>query len=145
MTEEVTEIWQIYQTSDEVLNSTNKIFTVPANTEWQILWIWVELTTTAVVGNRQLIVQVQDNAIDLIGTLARASTVQAASLTRYYLFAPGLADMAAFRDTDYLTTPIPTTSFLEAGQVLRIIDNKAIDAAHDDMIVQIQFAGRAVI
>jgi hypothetical protein len=142
---EVSEVWQIYNTPDELLDDSDKTFVVPLQTEWQVLWMWVELTTSADVGNRQLVLQVYDAANDLIATLARASVVQAAGLTRYYLFAPSVVDLAAFRDTDYLTTPIPPTTFLEAGQYLRIYDNKAIAAAADHMIVQFQFAARAIV
>jgi hypothetical protein len=142
---EVSEVWQIYNTPDELLDDSDKTFVVPLQTEWQVLWMWVEFTSDATVGNRQLVLQVYDAANDLIATLARASVVQAATLTRYYLFAPAVADLLGFRDTDYLTTPIPTTTFLEAGQYLRIYDNKAIAAATDHMIVQFQYAARSVI
>ncbi len=145
MSLDVSEIWQVYTTPQEVVDDSSKDFTVPAATEWQVLWVWVELTTTAVVGNRQLIIQVLDAAGDVLATLARAGAVQAASLTRYYLFAPAEPDMLAFRDTDYLTCPIPPTSFLSRGQTLRVMDSKAIDATHDDMVIQFQYAARAVV
>ena len=138
------EIWRINILSDEDANDSDKIFDMPADEEWQILWIWVELTTTADVGDRQLVIEVQDDTDDVIAQLARASSVQAASLTRYYLFAPAVADMPGFRDTDYLSTPIPPTTFLQTGNTLRIWDNNAIAAAADDMIVHIQYASRGV-
>lgn len=142
---EVEESWRVYQEPEETVDDSDKSFATLLNTERQILWIWVELTTTATVGNRQLVVQVLDAAGDLIATLARAGATQAASLTRYYLFAPGVADMLAFRDTDYLTTPIPVTSFLDGGQVLRVYDKAAIAPAADDMIVQFSYAARSVV
>ena len=143
--EDVSEIWRVYQTPEETADDSNKDFTVPVNTEWQILWIWVELTTTNAVGNRQLVIEVLDAAGDIIGIVAVASVTQAASLARNYLFAPAVPDLLAFRDTDFLSTPIPPTLFLDAGQILRVRDNKAIAAAADDMIVQLSFAARAVI
>ena len=142
---ETSEVWRLYYNSDELANDSDKSFIIPDHTEWQILWIWVELATTATVGNRQLEVRIQDSTGDLIGILAVASVVQAASLTRNYLFAPGVADLLGFRDTDYLTTPIPVTTFLDMTQVLRVFDNNAVDAAADDMQVHIQFAARSVI
>jgi len=139
----ISESWRVSLQINEALDNSNKTFTVPALTEWQILWIWVELTTTNAVGNRQLSIELQDNALDMIGVI-RADIVQAASLTRWYMFAPGMGDLAAFRDTTWLSTPIPNGLFLSAGQMLRVWDNKAIAAAADDMIVQMQIASRSI-
>ena len=140
----VSDDWRVSLQADETADDSDKTFTVPASTEWQILWIWVEYTSTAAAGDRQLEIQVQDAAADVIANLARAGVVQAASLTRYYQFGPGLADLGAFRDTDYLTTPIPPTTILQAGDILRIYDNNAVAAAADDMICQVKIASRTV-
>jgi hypothetical protein len=136
--------WRPYLYADEDLNDSDKIITVPDGVEWQVLWIWVELTTTAAVGNRQIVVEIQDVATDVIAQPARARATQAASLTRYYLFGQSLAMDAAFYDTDYLCTPIPPTLILKEGDIIRIYDNNAVAAAADDMVVQIQYAGRSV-
>jgi hypothetical protein len=116
----ITDDWRVSLQSDETADDSNKIFTVPADTEWRVLWVWVEYISTATQGDRQLEIHVQDVAGDVIAQLARAGAVQAGGLTRYYQFAPGNADLTAFRDTDYLTTPIPTTTILQAGDILRI-------------------------
>ncbi len=136
--------WRVSLLADENLNDSDKTFVVPAATEYQILWIWVEFTTTATGGNRQLVIEVQDGAADVIARLAIPSIVQADTITRNYLFAPGEPDLLAFRDTDFLTVPIPVTSFLQATDVLRIYDNNAVDAAADDLIIQMQIASRTV-
>ena len=34
--------WRVGLQSDETLNDSDKTFTVSANQEWQILWVWVE-------------------------------------------------------------------------------------------------------
>jgi hypothetical protein len=141
----VSESWRVSQLSDVTANDSDKSFTVPANTEYQILGIYVELTTTATAGNRELNVQVQTGAGVVTERLGRASVLQTASLTRYYLFGPGVADMLAFRGSptaDLLTTPIPVTSLLLAAQVLRVWDKNAIDPAADDMNVYVQIASR---
>jgi len=116
---------------------------VPVGYEYQVLWIWIELTTTATVGDRQLQVDLRDAADDVIGQV-RVGAVQAASLTRYYMLGPALADLGAFRDTDYLMTPLPPTVFLPAGYDIRIFDNNAVAAAADDMVIQMQVARRPV-
>jgi hypothetical protein len=140
----IIDAWRVSLQSDETLNDSDKTFTVPADTEWQILWIWAEFTTTATVGNRQLVIEIQDTANDVIGQPARAGVTQAASLTYYYQFGPGLADLVAFRDTDWLSAPIPPTTILKAGDIVRVYDNNAVDAAADDLILQMQIAARSV-
>ncbi len=144
LVQEASETWRTAQMQDEEINDSDKTFTVPAHIEWEILGIWVELTTDVTVGDRQLVIEVQDVANDVIGQWARVGAIQAASLTRYYMLAPCLPDMVAFRDTNYLTTPIPATPFLKETDQLRIYDNKAIAAATDDMVVQINYAWRYI-
>jgi len=136
--------WTVGTISDTDTNDSDKSFTVPASTERHILSIWVEYASTATVGDRQLVVEVQKAGPDVTAHWARAGVVQAASLTYYYEFAPGLADLTAMRDTDYLTTPIPVTSILKATDILRVYDNNAVAAAADDMVVHIQYADRSV-
>lgn len=120
--------------SDATANDSDKEFTVTASQVWEIKSIWVAFTSTATVGNRQIVVEFKNDS-DVVFAQARAGATQAASLTRYYLFAPGVADMTSFRDTDFLTTPIPEYSF-SAGYDIRVYDKAAIDAAADDMTLR---------
>jgi len=119
---------------DEGLNDSDKTITVPAGEEWVVKWIWVELVSDANAGNRNIEIQIQDDAADVIARIA-AGIVQAASVTRYYLFAPNVTELTTFRDTDKLSIIMPEW-ILPAGYVIRIWDNKAIAAGTDDMIVQ---------
>lgn len=139
----VTDQWRVSALSDLTLNDNDKTFTVPANTEYQILWIWVEFTSDGNAGDRQLEIEVQNSGADVVANWARAGIVQITGLTRNYLFAPAVADLTIFRDTDYLSNPIPGTPFLKAGDILRVFDNNNV-AAGDDMIVHIQIASRTV-
>ena len=139
----VSDAWTPTLRADETANDSDKTLTVGASTEEQVLWIWVELTTTATVGDRQIVVELQDSDADVIGQW-RAGQVQAASLTRYYCFAPSNADLLAFRDTDYLMTPFPPSVILPAGYIIRVYDNNAVDAAADDMVIQCMVARRSV-
>jgi hypothetical protein len=138
------ESWRVSLISDTTGSQSSKTFTVPASTEYQVLWIWVDYTTGSTVGNRQLAVQTQSSASVVTGNWARTSVTLASGSTRSYLFASGVADLLGFRDTDYLTTPIPAGSFLSAGQKLKIFDNKAIAATQDTMNIQMQIASRTV-
>ena len=136
--------WRVSLVSDETADDSDKvIYTCPASTEAQVLWLWVELTTDATVGDRQIVVEIQDSANDVIGQF-RAGAVQAASLTRYYMFGASMADLMAFRDTDWLMTPLPPGLILRAGDQVRVYDNNAVAAAADDMICQMQIATRSV-
>jgi hypothetical protein len=137
------ERWATTLVADEAADDSDKSLTVPASTEYKILWIWVELTTTGDVGNRQMAVQIQDSSKDVVAEW-RAGAVQAASLTRYYSFAPGAGDLTSFRDTDYLMTPIPPDLVLPAGYIVRVYDKTAVKPAADDMVVQMMVQSRAV-
>lgn len=135
--------WDLVLLSDTGLNDSDKNFTVPAGYVYQVLWIWVELTSDATAGNRQMSVQLFSSLGQRIGEV-RAGVVQAASLTRYYMFAASLADLLAFRDTNYLMTPFPPTILLPANYTIRILDENAIAAGTDDMVVRVMVARKAV-
>ena len=132
--------WAPSLQSDENANDSDKTIAVTSSYEWKIQWIWIEFTSTATVGDRQIVIEIQDAATDVIFQM-RAGAVQAASITRYYLFAPMGAEITAFRDTDYLYAPMPPIH-LPASYVIRIYDNNAVDAAADDMIIQMMVQER---
>lgn len=136
---DVEDTWGVVLVADEDANDSDKTYTFPANYLYQILNIRVELATTATVGARQLAIQLRDASDDVIGEW-RPRITQAASLTYIYEFAPGLAQDTAIYDTDLVTTPIPPTLIVLAGYDLRIYDNNAIDAAADDMVIQLLLA-----
>lgn len=137
--------WTPSLQSDEALNDSDKSFVVPASTEWRIKSIWVELISTAVAGNREIVIEIQDGAADVVARI-KAGIVQAASLTRYYLFAAHVTELVAFRGTaiaDTLSTIMPEW-VLPATYVVRVYDIAAVDAAADDMVVQMLVEARSV-
>jgi hypothetical protein len=137
----VVDTWEIVTISRETLVTNVEVIPVPAGFEWQVLWIWVEYIADVTANARQLEIQLRDAADDVIGGV-RVGTTQPTNSTRYYMIAPAMADLTAFRDTDYLMTPLPPTVFLPAGYDIRIFDNNNI-SANDGMIVQMQVARRA--
>lgn len=139
---DVNEAWRIARINSVGIGN-NKLFQTPPGYEGIIYWIWVELTTSATAGNRQLEIRIENSLGVNVGCLARASTVQATGILRKYLFAPGIADLAALRDTDYLTTPIPANTRVVSGDSIRVLDNKGISAI-DTLNVYIQIAYRKV-
>ena len=120
--------------ADATADDSDKSFTVPAGQEWDIQHIHAKLTSTATVGNRRLAVEVQDGSSNVLA-LVQADAVQVASLVRDYNFGPGLADQSAFVNTS-LNSAFPVLR-LTAGEVLRVYDIAAIDAAADDMVVRL--------
>jgi len=139
-----TDTWRVSLIADEAVDDSDKVvYTVPADTEAQILWVWVELATDATVANRQLVMELQDSANDVIGRFI-PSIVQAASVTYYYMFGPSVADLLGLRDSDYLSTPIPPTLILQEGDQVRLYDNNVVAVGGDDLIIQMQIATRSI-
>jgi hypothetical protein len=135
--------WTPSLQSDEAANDSDKTFTVPADTQWRVKWIWVEYTSDGNAGNRELIVEIQDNAADVIARI-KVGIVQAASLTRYYMLSPNVVELTAFRGTaaaDYLSTIMPEWVLPEA-YVVRVWDSVAVSAAGDDVIIQMGIESR---
>lgn len=133
--------WRVTLTQDESTDDSDKIFTVPTGYEWQILWVWVEYTSSGTGGIRQLEIQIQDSSSNVIGQFQTGVT-QSEGLVYKYLFGIGVPDLTTVRDDNNVTTPLPAATFLSAGQKIRIWDNNTVDASADDMIVRMQYASR---
>lgn len=137
----ISESWRTALKADETVDNSDKTFTVPASTEWEISSIWIELATTNTVGNRQITVEMQDSAGDVIGQF-KAGATQAASLAYTYMFAPGI-ELMVIPVNLYLSFPLPVM-FLPAGFKVRVYDSAAIDPAADDLNIQMMIAARSV-
>ena len=111
---------------------------VTAGKKWHIYAIHVAYTSTSDVGNRILRIDFRDDSDNVLYS-AVAGVNQAASLTYNYSFAPGAPDLTTARggDTDYISTPIPPTLILDSGYDMRFIDDAAVDADGDDMVIRI--------
>ena len=120
--------------TDLALNDSNKDFIVPAGRQHKLEWGYASLASTAVVGNRQVVIEL----IDIDGTTVLVSAtpalVQTASLTMRYNFAPGIQRGSSFV-ANQLDTPILPNFMATAGQRFRIRDSAAIDAAADDLLI----------
>lgn len=125
-------------TSWSTANDSDVTFTVTSGERWIINSIWVEYTSTNDVGNRQLCIEVQTSGADVLYQV-RAGAVQAASATRYYLFATSMPDLTSFRDTDWLCTPLPAPLELDPGEKLRVYDKTAVAAAADDLVIHVRY------
>jgi hypothetical protein len=137
----INDAWETLIQSEAAANDSDKTFTVPADYEYKLANAFITLVTTADAGNRQLVLEITDGT-NVIAQF-RVGVVQAASLTRYYNIGVGVQDLAAFRDTDYLSTQIPDL-LLKAAYTVRIYDKAAIAAAADDMTVRLIWKTRQV-
>ena len=135
--------WEIDSHYNGDPDSSDKTYTVPETQEVQVFTIFVDYTSTAAPGDRQLQLLFQNAQAQTILDI-RPNVVQAASLQRFYSFGPSLANQLAFYDTDQIQTPIPPTLFGRGNYTLRIWDNNAVDVGDDDMLVTIAFGKRIV-
>lgn len=121
---------------DSTADDSDKSWVVPDDEIWRLNWAHLILVSTATVGNRQILMRVDDpNGNMLFDT--HAGNVQAASVTRHYLFLQGIYRETSFVDGE-LQVPFPQDCWLGPGFTLRFYDATAVDAAADDMTVTFQ-------
>lgn len=130
--------------ADVTDNDSDKVFTVPATTEWEVRSIFIKLVSSGTAGNRQITVQFRDGSDNVVMEM-RAGIVQTASLTRYYQYGIDLPYQTTFVSTDLLLSPLPKDIILPAGYDIRIWDNAAVDAAADDMHIQMMIGTRPTV
>lgn len=138
----VVNTWNSTLQVDENANDSNKSFSVPAGLDWHVMWIWVEYTAGTTAGTRQLAVIIQDSAGDTIMEIFPGVAPSTISVLTKYMFAPGAADLTAERDSDYISTPLPPTLILPELFTIQIMDQAAIAADSDDMLVQMMVMDR---
>src|SRR3990167_11522351 len=68
---------------DLAADDSDKTLAVPAGKVWELESVYIELTSSADVGNRQMVLQVLDGTGDVVAQ-ANAVAVQTASGTEYY-------------------------------------------------------------
>lgn len=129
----VSDAWVAATVKDEAMSDNDKSLIVPTNYEWNLAFSYVTFVTAAAEGNRQLAMQVIDTDGTVVGETV-AGLVQTASVTGYYQFGPALADLTAFRDVNYLMTPIPPDILLNPTEQLRFFDRNNVSAT-DSVIV----------
>ncbi len=133
MTESVRIKNDVLLSADTTEDDSDKSFTVPAGEEWELLTVRAELIASATVGNRRMVVEVQDGSTNVLMRI-QADLLQTASQTIKYNFAPGLADQSTAVNGD-LNSAMPRLR-LRPGDVLRVYDIGAIDAAADDLVMR---------
>lgn len=115
-------------------DSDKNVLTVPAGKYVVVRGMNVQLGTTATVGNRVLSWRVTRGGI--VYAFGEAGATQAASLTYHYDIAPGLPLSGVVNAS--LTMPMHPLVLI-AADVLRVWDSAAVDAAADDMTVDLSY------
>lgn len=124
----------IEQDADAAADDSDKTFTVPADEQWRLISIYVLLTSTSDVGDRQLDIEITDGTNLLMKAVAGA--VQPESNAYTYVFALGNPQETSFTN-DVMYRLLPSGLILPAGYEIRVYDSAAIQAAADDMTVRI--------
>lgn len=126
--------------SDEAANDSDKtILTVDAGRTWTVVMLRVELATTATVGDRDVVVEVLDSASDVLFRF-RSGVVVEASLSRVFNWGAGMPQAAEFSGSTEMYCALPPGGIpLQAGEMLRVYDINAVDAAADDMVTHVRY------
>lgn len=101
----------------------------------QLTFIHVIYTSDATVGNRQLVVEVKDDAGN-VRVDFHAGAVQAASLVRHYVFQSGIYRETSFVN-DEIQVAIPMGMTLEPNWTVTVRDADNVSVG-DSMVVSIQ-------
>lgn len=129
-------IWvSISQEADAVENNSDKTLTVPSGRAWRVGSIAATLVTTDTEGNRQLDVLITDGSGNVVAKYV-SGAVQAASLTRVYVFAPSHPQETGFTNGLMLRS-LMSNLILPATFKIRVYDSAAIDPSADDMTVRL--------
>lgn len=137
------DIWAPYYTSSTATNDSDITFTLNRNATTLLDTVYVSYTSTATLGNRQLVIEFADSSANVIASVYAAST-QAASLTYQYTFGTNLPRMTATYGTgNSIMTPLPQP-VLQSAYTVRVYDIAAVDAAADDMVIRITGLTRGV-
>ena len=119
---------------EESANDSDKTITIPSTEIWEILWIYVYFVTTGTVGSRYIQLSFLDDSDDII-FFAFSPNAQVASTGEYYTFySLGQEHIETSASRHFI--PIPPTSYLPPGYKIRIRDGSAVDAAADDLNIQ---------
>ena len=139
---QVRETWTPIAITDTAVGN-DKTFTVPANTEYEILSIGISLTTTATVGDRKI--HIAFSTSDVGSRPARTTAgkvIPANTAYAYFTFASGLPLESTSLYGDHLTVPLAKI-YLPAGYKIRVYDVTNITNT-DTLRVYIQVRQRTV-
>jgi hypothetical protein len=115
--------------------SSDETFTVPAGHVWGLGSIAATLVSSAVAGNRQIDVLITDGSDNIVAKYS-AGAVQAASVTRTYVFAPQHPQETGFTN-GLMLRALAAGLQIPVGYKVRVYDSAAIDTTNDALTVRI--------
>jgi hypothetical protein len=132
---------------DDTLNCLDKSFIVPEGKYWEILFVGWTLKTSAVVGYRNVRVNIT-NGTDLVLPVRQSANVAASTSSAAYVAFGNQMD-STFGAQPLLTNGTDAAvaqsnrtlpkSILPAGYVLRIYELNSVDAEADELTVVIHY------
>jgi hypothetical protein len=132
-------------TLDATLNNSNKTFTVPRGKCWLVRGLWIEITTTATVGNRLLNGRIFNATPAAIWSFEPTGSIIASNVGRWNA-GIGCARTAAtgtslggVAENTALQVALPDNLILTEGFSIRLWDQAAIDAAQDDTLCSLNY------
>ena len=132
-------------------DTVTALFNVPPREVWHLLSLWAEYTTTATAGARALRLVIRDLADDVVLEVSAGVTVPV-STDMDFLFAPGLPDLTATRDSDLVMIALPAGLLIQPGWDINIevgnadtVDDSDATSDIDSCVTQILYASMNVL
>ncbi len=130
---------RIVWTRDATTNDSDKSFTVPAGNVWDLRGIYIDITSTATVGNRRPVVDITDGTNVLFTPYSTTNETATQRGVIVFGFDSVTDDYAVSGPGNVNTNIGYPPCLLPAGYVVRVYDVNAIDAAADDLTVVLHY------
>ena len=129
---------------DATLNDSDKSFTVPDGKIWDVQYVRARLVCTATVGTRLMNVRIKPDGSTVQFITPNVSAT--ASQSSVLMLGVGVTSTTNLLTNDVgdgvnasLIWSMPRMPLIKAGGVIQVIEYAAIDAAADDMIVDLYY------
>ena len=120
---------------EEVDNDSNKTITVPANTKYKILSLYVEVETDSTSGDRNIEVRYRDTDDEVILDIRMVPAIPAGTFRRLNFYPTAIGTTSAFvGGSGYM--PTPSDLILGPGFDLNILDTGSVSVSGDKMLIE---------
>jgi len=123
---------------DATLNDSDKSFTVPVGKIWILTHLYMILTATATVGNRNLTVRVNNTSGQEVAIYDYATAIAAGETRVREMAFEGFTDDWAVGPSG-LSVGGMSKMIIPGGYSVRLYDSAAIDAAADDLTINLNY------
>lgn len=134
----VNDAWTHVLTSDTSANDSDKTIAVPADKEWFIQSILVELSASSSAGDRKMVIEILNGSADVVQVIIHNESSHPEDEEWHYSYSRiGSTGSATIGSVFVVMTNIDGL-ILPGGYSLHIYDAAAIDPSADDMIVHVR-------